>query len=159
MLTEEQFTRAVKQNMDTVYRVAVNYLRDPAAAEDVCQEVFLRLFRSSPEFESEEHCRNWLIRVFINECKRALASPWRRTESLADPESLSLFENPKDNSTLQLVMSLPKKYRIVLYLHYYEGYSTAEIAKLLHILPATVRSQLDRGRKQLKQLLLEAEHV
>ena len=159
MLTEEQFTRAVKQNMDTVYRVAVNYLRDPAAAEDVCQEVFLRLFRSGPEFESEDHCRNWLIHVCINECKRALASPWRRAESLVDPESLSLFEDPKDNSTFQLVMSLPKKHRIVLYLHYYEGYSTAEIAQLLHILPATVRSQLDRGRKQLKQLLLEAEHV
>ena len=69
MLTEEQFTRAVKQNMDTVYRVAVNYLRDPAAAEDVCQEVFLRLFRSSPEFESEEHCRNWLIRA-LNDIPR-----------------------------------------------------------------------------------------
>ena len=158
MLTDEQFTRAVKQNMDAVYRVAVNYLRDPSSAEDVCQEVFLRLFRSKPDFESEDHCRNWLIHVCINECRRVLASPWRKTEAL-DPESLSLFEDPKDNSTFQLVMSLPKKYRIVLYLHYYEGYSTEEIAKLLHIPSATVRSQLDRGRKQLKQLLLEAEHV
>ena len=158
MLTDEQFTRAVKQNMDAVYRVAVNYLRDPSSAEDVCQEVFLRLFRSKPDFESEDHCRNWLIHVCINECRRVLASPWRKTEPL-DPESLSLFEDPKDNSTFQLVMSLPKKYRIVLYLHYYEGYSAEEIAKLLHIPSATVRSQLDRGRKQLKQLLLEAEHV
>ena len=159
MLTEEQFTQAVKQNMDTVYRVALNYLRDPAAAEDVCQEVFLRLFRSKPDFENKDHCRSWLIHVCINECKRALASPWRRAEPLENPELLPLFEDPKDNSTFQMVMSLPKKYRIVLYLHYYEGYSTAEITKLLHLLPATVRSQLDRGRKQLKQLLLEAEDV
>ena len=79
--------------------------------------------------------------------------------SLDDQSALSLFEDPVDNSTFQLVMSLPEKYRTALYLFYYEGYSTAEIAKLLHILPATVRSRLDRGRKQLKQMLLEAEHV
>ena len=58
MLTEEQFTRAVKANMDTVYRVAVNYLRDPATAEDVCQEVFLRLLRYEKSFAGEEHIRN-----------------------------------------------------------------------------------------------------
>ena len=80
-------------------------------------------------------------------------------ETLDDQSALSLFEDPVDNSTFQLVMSLPEKYRTALYLFYYEGYSTAEIAKLLHILPATVRSRLDRGRKQLKQMLLEAEHV
>ena len=91
MLTEEQFTQAVKQNMDTVYRVALNYLRDPAAAEDVCQEVFLRLFRSKPDFENKDHCRSWLIHVCINECKRALASPWRRAEPLENPE---LLEKP-----------------------------------------------------------------
>ena len=137
MLTEEEFTQAVKMNMDTVYRVAVNCLRDPAAAEDVCQEVFLRLYRRQPDLQDAQHCRNWLD----------------------DQSALSLFEDPVDNSTFQLVMSLPEKYRTALYLFYYEGYSTAEIAKLLHILPATVRSRLDRGRKQLKQMLLEAEHV
>ena len=62
MLTEERFTQTVKQYMDTVYRVALNYLRDPAAAEDVCQEVFLRLYRFGPDFESEEH---WIVRSHI----------------------------------------------------------------------------------------------
>ena len=75
MLTEEEFTQAVKMNMDTVYRVAVNCLRDPAAAEDVCQEVFLRLYRRQPELQDAQHCRNWLIHVCLNECRRVLASP------------------------------------------------------------------------------------
>ena len=69
------------------------------------------------------------------------------------------FSDTQEDNTLQLVMELPRKYRMVLYLHYYEGYSTPEIARLLHILPATVRSQLARGREKLKQMLLEAENV
>ncbi len=158
MLAEEQYTRAVKANMDTVYRVAVNYLRDPTTAEDVCQETFLRLFRCKTPFSGEEHIRSWLIHVCLNECKRSVSSPWRRAESMEEiPEQA--FPDTREDDTLQLVMSLPRKYRMVLYLHYYEGYSTAEIAKLLHILPSTVRSQLTRGREKLKQLLLEAENV
>ncbi len=159
MLTEEEFTRAVKANMDAVYRVAVNYLRDPSTAEDVCQEVFLRLLRCKKPFSGEEHIRNWLIHVCINECKRAASSVWRRTDYLEDISKMALLSEQEENSTLSMVMSLPRKYRVTLFLHYYEGYSTAEIAKLLHILPSTVRSQLARGREQLKQMLMEAENV
>jgi len=159
MLTEEQYTRAVKANMDAVYRVAVNFLRNPTTAEDVCQETFLRLYRCRKEFAGEDHIRNWLIHVCINECKRAAASSWQKTESLEELPGQQYFSAPEDNSTLELVMSLPRKYRMVLYLHYYEGYTANEIAGLLHILPSTVRSQLARGREQLKQMLLEAEHV
>ena len=159
MLTDEQFTRAVNVNMDAVYRVAVNYLRDPTTAEDVCQEVFLRLLRCKKPFSGEDHIRNWLIHVCINECKRAASSVWRRTDFLEDVSEMVFFTEQEDNSIFSLVMSLPRKYRISLYLHYCEGYSAAEIAKLLHILPFTVRSHLARGRERLKQMLLEAENV
>ena len=159
MLTEEQFNQAVTENMDTVYRIALNYLRDPSGAEDICQEVFLRLFRRQPELEDKDHCRNWLIHVCINECKRVLASPWRKTEPLEDLAELPSFSDPADRTMYDLVMNLPEKYRVVLYLYYYEGYSSGEIARFLRVLPATVRSRLDRGRKQLKQMLLEAENV
>ena len=158
MLTEESFTQTVKQYMDTVYRVALNYLRDPSAAEDVCQEVFLRLYRFGPDFESDEHCRRFLIRVAVNECKRTLASPWRRIEPLENCESLPT-DDPAGESVFRVMMSLPRRTRVVLHLYYYEGYKTAEIAEMLHLRPATVRSRLDRGREQLKQRLLEAEHV
>lgn len=159
MLTEEKFTEAVKQYMDTVYRVALNYLRDGAAAEDVCQEVFLRLYRRAPELESPEHLRRWLIRVAVNECKRALTSPWRRVEPLETCETLPAPRDPAGESAFQMMLSLPRRYRVVLHLYYYEGYATGEIAQMLGIRPATVRSRLDRGREQLKQRLLEAENV
>ena len=158
-MTEEIFTQTVKAYMDTIYRVALNYLRDPSAAEDVCQEVFLRLFRSGPSFDSPEHCRNWLIHVALNECRRALASPWRRIEIREELPSDSRVPTPEEESVFRAVMELPQKYRVVLHLYYYEGYSTKEIAGLLRRTESTVRSQLDRGRERLKQLLLEAEHV
>ena len=159
MLTKEEFTRAVKANMDAVYRVAVNYLRDPTTAEDVCQETFLRLYKCRKSFSGDEHIRYWLIHVCINECRRTMSSSWQKAEYLEDISESALLTSAEDQSMLQLVMSLPRKYRMVLYLHYYEGYSTGEIAKLLHILPSTVRSQLARGRDQIKQMLLEAENV
>ncbi len=158
MLTEDRFTQTVKQHMDTVYRVALNCLRDPSAAEDVCQEVFLRLYRFGPEFESDEHCRRWLTRVAVNECKRTLASPWRRLEALETCETLPA-DDPAGESAFQVMMSLPRRYRVVLHLYYYEGYKTAEIAEMLRLRPSTVRSRLDRGREMLKQRLMEAEHV
>ena len=116
MLTEEDFARTVRTYMDTVYRVAYNCLRDGTGAEDVCQEVFLRLYRSGPAFQSEEHRKRWLIRVAINEARRALASPWRRTASLDELPAEAAVAAPEDD-TLPLVMSLPKKYRVVLYLY------------------------------------------
>ena len=152
----EQFTRIACKYMDTVYRVALNYMKSPDAADDITQEVFLRLLRSNTLFETEEHTRNWLIRVTINECKRDLASRWRRVEPLeAYAEKLS-FSSEENSETYRIVMRLPRKYRMVIYLHYYEGYSTAEIAQMLGSKQSTVCTQLERGRKLLKNMLLEA---
>ena len=152
----EQFTRIACKYMDTVYRVALNYMKSPDAADDITQEVFLRLLRSNTLFETEEHTRNWLIRVTINECKRDLASHWRRVEPLeAYAEKLS-FSSEENSETYRIVMRLPRKYRMVIYLHYYEGYSTAEIAQMLGSKQSTVCTQLERGRKLLKNMLLEA---
>ena len=152
----EQFTRVARTYMDTVYRVALNYMKSPDAADDITQEVFLRLLRTETLFVSEEHIRNWLIRVTINECKRDLASRWRRVEPLeAYAEKLS-FSSEENSETYRIVMRLPRKYRMVIYLHYYEGYSTAEIAQMLGSKQSTVCTQLERGRKLLKTMLLEA---
>ena len=159
MLTEEGFTRTVKQYMDTVYRAALNCLRDPAAAEDVCQQVFLRLYRFGPDFESDEHCRRWLLRVTVNECRRTFASPWRRMETLEACETLPASDDPAGESAFRAVLELPRRYRVVLHLYYYEGYKTAEIADMLRLRPSTVRSRLDRGREMLRQRLTEAENV
>ncbi|MBO5556778.1 MAG: sigma-70 family RNA polymerase sigma factor [Oscillospiraceae bacterium] len=158
-MTNEQFTQAVDRHMDTVYRIALQYCRDPAAAEDVSQEVFLRLFRSRTAFLDEDHLKFWLIRVAVNESKRALAAPWRRTEPLEEQAEPAAPSDEENRALYALVMGLPRKYRVVIYLYYYEGYQTGEIARLLRLPAATVRTQLDRGRKLLKERLLEAEHV
>lgn len=157
MLDNEQYTRLVRRYIDTVFRVALNYLRSPADAEDVTQTVFEKLLREKKVFENEEHIRAWLIRVAVNECKKQLRSPWRRVEPLEDYLTAVAFDNPAHSDLYRAVMELPKKYRMAIYLHYYEGYSTQEIASLLRIPKNTVCSHLKRGRELLKLQLQEAD--
>jgi len=159
MQDNEAFSRAAERYLDTVYRAALAYSGKPETADDVTQEVFLRLFRSDRQFESEEHLRNWLIRVTVNECKRSFASRWSRMLSLDEYAEQLTFPDREAGETFQAVMSLPRKYRMVIHLYYFEGYSTAEISRLLQRPQATVCSQLARGRRKLKELLLEAENV
>ena len=159
MQDAKAFTQAAERYLDTVYRVALSYSRKPDTADDVTQEVFLRLYRSDTEFAGEEHLRNWLIRVTVNECKRSLASRWNRMQPLDEYAEKLSFTTDEEGETFRLVMNLPRKYRMVIHLHYFEGYSTAEISQLLDMPVSTVCSQLSRGRKKLKDLLTEADHV
>ena len=154
MMNQDTFSALADQYMDMVYRVAYHALRSPHDADDVTQEVFLRLLRAGPAFESETHAKHWLIRVTLNESKRLLCSPWRRhTAPLADYEASLSWETPEQEDLFQAVMNLPRKYRLPLYLYYYEGYPTADIARMLGVAPATVRSRLNRARKKLKLTL------
>lgn len=156
MMNDEQFTRLVRRYIDTVFRVALNYLRNPQDAEDITQTVFEKLLREQKPFESDEHVRNWLIRVTVNECKKLLRAPWRRVEPIEDYLGAVTFDNPAQSELYRAVMELPKKYRIAIYLHYYEGYSTREIGQILRIPKNTVCSHLKRGRDLLKEALQEA---
>lgn len=155
MLSNEQFTGLAQKYIDTVFRVALNCLRSPSDADDVTQNVFLKLFRETRAFESEEHIKHWLIRVTINECRSLMRAPWRKTESLEDYEGSLKFEEPGHSELFSAVMELPKRYRIPIYLYYYEGYSTQEIGEILKIPKSTVCSQLKRGRDMLKKTLTE----
>ena len=160
MLKHEQFTRLVSQYIDMVFRVALNYLKNPQDAEDITQNVFEKLLREKKPFDSDEHIRNWLIRVAINECRKLLRSPWRRVEPLEDYRVAAYFEKESHSELFRAVMELPPKYRIAIYLHYYEGYSTQEIGSTMKIPKNTVCSHLKRGRELLKKELQEAEdHV
>ena len=157
MLPDEQFTRYAQEYMDMVFRVAFNYLKSRADADDITQNVLLKLYRADKPFENDDHMKHWLIRVTINECKKALISPWRRTEPLEDYAATLPFPTPEHNNLFFEVMGLPKKYRMVIFLYYYEDYSTDEISRLLGIPKATVCTHLKRGRERLKNnLLLEA---
>ena len=161
-----EYSRIVNEYTDTVYRAALSCAKSPADAEDVVQSTFEKLLLRKQGFENEEHVRRWLLRVAVNECNSLWSSFWRRNVSLAEtmPEtdgSAGLlfgtpdFANDTKRELYEAVMELPGKYRVVIHLFYYEGYSGKEIAKLLHISEANVRTRLVRAREHLKQRLKE----
>lgn len=143
---------AVEQFGNTVFRAAFGLVKNPQDAEDIAQEVFLNLVRHAPRFDSAEHQKAWLLRCTINRCKSHFRSVWQsRTDGL--DETLSIPFTPAESEVMKAVGDLPMKYRQVIYLHYIQGYSTAEIAKLLELNQNTVLSQLARGRAMLKKTL------
>lgn len=138
---------AFKKHSDMVYRLAVARVKNKYDADDVLQEVFLRFIKAKDKVENEEHLKALLIRITINCSKSMLTSSWfKRTEPLS--ESFSVSDEYSD--TLDSVMRLPQKYRTVIHLHYYMGYSVDEIADILKSKPSTVKSQLHRARQKLK---------
>lgn len=158
-MTNEEFTPLAGRYMDMVYRVALNCVKVPADADDVTQNVMLRLCRTVTPFENEEHAKHWLIRVTVNESKRFLTAPWRsRTVALEQLTQQLPAQAEEQRELFQAVMALPVKYRLPLYLYYYEGYSVAEIGDILERKPSTVQTHLARGRERLKQALTEGEH-
>ena len=155
-MTEKEFTAAAERHLDTVYRVALNCLRNPADAEDAAQTAMLRLWRAEVSFTGEEHLRYWLARVTVNVCRDMSRSPWRtRTVTLEHCPEPS-FTEPGQSALYEAVRALPAKYRLPLYLYYYEGYSVAETGELLGLKVSTVQTRLARGREKLKRALEEA---
>lgn len=154
-MTEREFTAAAEEHLDMVYRIALNCLRAPADAEDAAQTAMLRLWQRQEPFADRAHLRNWLVRVTLNVCRDTVRSPWRRRmvslESCREPA----FADGEHRALYRAVMDLPEKYRVPLYLYYYEGYSVPEVGELLELKPSTVQTRLDRGRKQLKTMLTE----
>ena len=151
----EQFIQRAKLHMDGIFRLAFSCLKSRADADDVTQTVLLRLYESDKVFASEEHVRHWLIRVTLNECRKHWRSPWSRTEDFADYADKLTFDQPPDRALFDAVMALKPKYRVVIFLHYYEGYKLEEIAQLLNLPRGTVGTQLKRAREQLKKALTE----
>ena len=146
--------KVVQTYSDMDYRLAIAMVHVPADAEDIFQEVFLRYIRKRPAFASAEHGKAWFIRVTVNCAKTFLTSPWRkRIQMEASPEPLLCFAKEEEGELYAALLQLPPKYRAPLHLYYYEGYSTEEISRMLHIKPSTVRMQLSRGRAYLKEKL------
>ena len=142
----------VEKYFDMVYRLALARTKDKSAADDVCQDVFLKYINSDKEFESEEHIKAWLLKVTVNCSKSIFTSSWfKKTVPL---EETIPADMPEEESDVYLaVMKLPEKYRTVIHLFYYEELSVAEISEALGINESTVKSQLSRGRGLLKESL------
>lgn len=135
--------------------MALFYLKNPYDADDVVQDVFLRLYTYTGEFDSEEHIKAWLIRCAVNRCKDILLSPWHRLSMPLEAASEKVHIDRAEGETeiFRLLKKLKRNNRVTMYLYYYEGYSTEEIAKMLGISVVAVTSRLKRGRQQLKKLM------
>ena len=134
-------------------RIAMTRLSSPADAEDVVQEVFLKLLTTRPHFRDLEHEKAWLIITASNLCKDTLKKWWRKNENIDDYTSLPQERTETGNDVLDAILALPQDYKDVVYLYYYEGYTTAEIAAHQNCPESTVRSRLSRARKQLMTML------
>ena len=151
--TGKEITEIYNRQVDTVYRICFSFMKNTADTEDMVQETFLRLLSAGVGFVSEEHEKAWLIVTASNLCKDALKKWWRRTEDIDDP-ALGLQQPPFEiDGVLDAIMKLPADQKCAVYMYYYEGYSTAEIAGYLGCPQATVRSRLLRARKTLKHKL------
>lgn len=145
-----------RRHAPAVYRLAYARTGSRADAEDVMQEVFLRLVKAGPDFDSEEHAKAWLLRVASNCANDLFRLPWRRREApLAD--DLPAPEAPETGSVTEAVLSLPARYRIPIHLYYYEDLSVAEIARTIGKSEGTVKSRLFRARNLLRERLREEE--
>lgn len=153
---KEYITHVVQTYSNMIYRIAYQNLQVKSDAEDVVQEVLLKLMKE-PAFTEEEHLKAWLIRVTVNHCHNLTRYYYRRqTEPLTDaiPDA-----DAEEQGLWEQLFRLPVKDRDVIYLYYYEGYNTREIGQLLHMSEHTVSSRLRRARKKLKVILEEGENL
>ena len=145
----------IQREKDLVYRLAFSQCHQKDQADDIFQNVMYRYLKRKPTFESSEHEKAWFIRVTLNCSKTSLKSFWNNKVEEID-EQAYIFEKKEIDLTPYL-NKLPKKYNAVLYLFYYEGYSTKEMAKLLHIKENNVRVLLNRARNQLRKEIESGE--
>ncbi len=149
---KQQFLEIYNRQVDTVYRVCYSFMKNQADAEDLTQETFLRLLSTKKEFENDRHERAWLIVTASNLCKDALKKWWRRNENLDDFPYLAA-ETKEEDGVLEAVLQLPEEYKDAVYMYYYEGYTTVEMARFLNCPESTIRTRLMRAKKRLQILL------
>lgn len=139
-----------------VFRCAYSYVNNRSDAEDIMQEVFLKYLVKKPVFNNETHEKAWFLRVTINTCKSYLRSSWLKKRDPMDDDVKEEICIEKDPELWELVKQLPEKYRVVVELHFIEGYTIREISMILKKNQSTVGTWLERGKKLLRKAM-EAE--
>jgi RNA polymerase sigma-70 factor (ECF subfamily) len=150
--TDKELEEVYIRHIDTVYRLCFMYMKNTTDAEDAVSTVFLKLIKSRKHFNDHEHEKAWLICTARNTCKDFLKHWWRaqRTDLESLPEIPSWDNQEKAEEVLSALLSLPEKYKTVMYLYYYEGYSIKEISGMLKRKESTLQTQLAKGRQLLK---------
>lgn len=153
----DKITETLEKYSDMVRRICFLYLKNNADVDDIFQEVFLKLLQRKTPFDSDEHEKAWLIRVTINKCKDVFKSFWHRNIDPIENTEI-IFEEKTDKELMQIVLTLPKKYKDVIYLYYYEGYSVPEMSRLLDKKENTIYSHLHRAKELIKERLEVYNH-
>jgi len=156
MRSEQEVNSAIERYAGTVRRLCTVYLKNDTDTEDIFQTVFLKYVLSSVSFESDEHEKAWFIRVTINACKDLLKSFFRsRTVPLGELLEQPAAIPPDNREVLEAVLSLPQRYRDVVYLHYFEDYTAPEISRILGKNVNTIYTLLTRSKRLLREKLGE----
>lgn len=150
-MDEKQIGDIYERNADMVYRLCFSYLKNREDALDAVQNTFYQLIRTEKEFENAEHEKAWLLVTASNICKNVLRHWWRKNVSIQESDGLLEGESRKDRELMMVILNLPLQYRIPIYLFYYEGYTSAEIGKIMGKSDATIRWYLAKGRELLKK--------
>lgn len=151
IIKAQEITEDLQLYGNMVMSISTKYLKNTADAENIAQEVFLKLFLSNKRFSCSEHKKAWLIRVTVNLCKDFLRSASRRNNvSLDKAAEIPYFDKSRDE-LFDLIRSLPPKYQKIVYLHYYEGFSAKSIARMTGLSVSNVSVRLYRARRMLKE--------
>lgn len=151
--SDKEITELYNKYHTIIYRLCFTYMKNESDASDAVQETFFRLIKKSPRFENEEHEKAWFIRTASNICKDDLKRSHRKDESLEDHTEIQCGGEPHIDEVLQAILRLPDKYKTAVFLFYYEGYTSAQIAQILKMSASTVRNHLGEARKILKEKL------
>lgn len=152
-MTEEKFIHAVKRNSQRLFVIAFSYLKNKHDAEDVLQNVFLKLWKSKIEFNDDLGIDKWLTKVLVNDCKNFFNLSFRQNKSIEEVYDVSTFDKYFNVDLYNAVMSLNKKERLCVILFYYDDLTISDISKVTGIKESTVKSLLKRSRNKLKLML------
>ena len=153
-MTENEFINVVKKNSSRVYLIALSYTQNSSDAEDIMQNVFLKLWRYNKPFKDVQHIEKWLTAVCVNASKDYIKNPFRKRKvSLDAAVNIPVPMKTENIDLFKAVMSLPTKERAIIHLFYYEDLSVFDISEILKIKESAVKTRLFRARNKLKLLL------
>ena len=151
MRNQEEIIRMYNQHVDMIYRICFMYLKNQSDTEDAVSTTFSKLMTTNKKFEGIEHEKAWLIVTASNVCKNMIRHWWRNRTELFEADLQG--ETLENSELLNQVLALPNRYKTTIYLYYYEGYSSVEIAQMLNKNESTIRTYLKKGRELLKASL------
>lgn len=150
--SNDEIVEVYQRHVDMVFKICYSYLKNIADSEDAVSMTFIKYMNCEKNFNSLEHEKAWFIVTSSHVCKDMLKQAWRRHITF-DENYMTKLETFEIDNILETILKLPARYKIVIYMYYYEGYNSDEIAKILHKPSSTIRNQLSRAKKILKRKL------